>query len=143
MSEYYPISQTEMEQFMSVRRFVPVQIPGTHEIVYSKPVFGKDLEIRIYSSIDGRGGARTVGDDAIRLIIFSTKDNRGVGSDARVYRVVGWKQNLEKRIRDITEQASYTLVKCVCGSYMIERQGKYGKFLGCVRFPDCRQTRKV
>ena len=106
-------------------------------------MFGKDLEIRIYSSIDGRGGARTVGDDAIRLIIFSTKDNRGVGSDARVYRVVGLKPNLEKRIRDITEQASYTLVKCVCGSYMIEPQGKYGKFLGCVRFPDCRQTRKV
>lgn len=31
----------------------------------------------------------------------------------------------------------------LCGSILIERDGKYGKFLGCCAYPDCRYTRAV
>ncbi|MDV3197961.1 MAG: topoisomerase DNA-binding C4 zinc finger domain-containing protein, partial [Candidatus Phytoplasma australasiaticum] len=27
----------------------------------------------------------------------------------------------------------------VCGSFMAERNGKYGKFLGCSSYPKCKQ----
>ncbi|MBR3158040.1 MAG: topoisomerase DNA-binding C4 zinc finger domain-containing protein [Atopobiaceae bacterium] len=30
-----------------------------------------------------------------------------------------------------------------CGSELLERNGKYGKFLGCSSFPRCRFTRNV
>ncbi len=29
-----------------------------------------------------------------------------------------------------------------CGSELKERTGKYGKFLGCTKFPECRYTVK-
>ena len=31
-------------------------------------------------------------------------------------------------------------MKCICGSEMILRSSKYGKFWGCIRFPECRNT---
>lgn len=30
-----------------------------------------------------------------------------------------------------------------CGSTMYIREGKYGKFLGCSHFPDCKGTKKI
>ena len=27
-----------------------------------------------------------------------------------------------------------------CGSELVERTGKYGKFIGCTNFPECRYT---
>ena len=34
-------------------------------------------------------------------------------------------------------------VTCSCGAMMVERSGKYGKFLGCSRYPECKETRKL
>lgn len=31
-------------------------------------------------------------------------------------------------------------MKCLCGSEMILRNSKYGKFWGCIRYPDCSET---
>jgi len=31
----------------------------------------------------------------------------------------------------------------LCGSAMYIREGKYGKFLGCSDFPNCKGTRKM
>ena len=30
-----------------------------------------------------------------------------------------------------------------CGSPLLERQGKYGKFLGCRSYPNCKYTEEV
>jgi len=30
-----------------------------------------------------------------------------------------------------------------CGSMMVERKGKYGLFLGCSRYPDCKETQRL
>jgi hypothetical protein len=34
-------------------------------------------------------------------------------------------------------------VSCKCGAMMIERKGKYGWFLGCSRYPDCKETQRL
>ena len=34
--------------------------------------------------------------------------------------------------------------KCpLCGSVMYKREGKYGEFLGCSKYPNCKGTRKL
>lgn len=34
--------------------------------------------------------------------------------------------------------------KCpLCGSIMYTREGKYGKFLGCSKYPNCKGTKKM
>jgi len=38
-------------------------------------------------------------------------------------------------------QLKKTRVQCpVCGKYMQKRNGKYGKFWGCIRYPNCTAT---
>lgn len=143
MSEYYAITLEEMTAFMIGRGFDAIKIDGTHEVVFAKTVPEKaDLEIRVFTSIDGRGEARDVGDDAIRVVIYSPKYKRGVGSDARVYRVKGWGENLDNRLFSIFEQARTGLALCpACGAYMLERSGKNGRpFFGCVTYPACKGT---
>lgn len=31
----------------------------------------------------------------------------------------------------------------LCGGNMYIREGKYGEFLGCANYPDCKGTRKI
>ena len=146
MSEFYAITLDEMTTFMVGYGFEAIKIPGTHEVVFEKAVAGKhDLSIRVFTSIGGRGEAREVGDDAIRLVIYSAQYKRSVGSDARVYRVKGWGENLDKRLFSISEQARNELTECpLCGAYMMERLGKNGKpFFGCVTYPACKGTLSI
>ena len=140
MSEYYQISREEMEEFMVDHGFELVRVDGTLELVYGKAISGhKDLQIRIYSSVTLAGcGARDVGEDAIRVILWSQEYQKGVGRSARVYRVKGWAENLEKRIESVLATAGR--LRCGCGGWFVERQGKFGKFLGCCRYPKCRNT---
>lgn len=146
MSTYYQIQSDEMETFMLARGFCRFSVEGTYEELYAKDVVDKPgLEIRVFTSIGTRDGdARTVGTDAIRVVIFSTVHNRGVGSEARVYRTTGWAKNLASRIDDTIRQASTGLVQCPdCKAWMVEREGKYGKFFGCIRYPACRGIRRI
>jgi hypothetical protein len=114
-----------MNEFMEARSFKQIVVPGTHELVFVKAVTDKaDLEIRMYSSVT-LGGM-----------------SRGVGSDAKVYRVQGWRNNLETRLLSINEQVNHGLIKCRCGEWMVLREGKFGKFYGCIKYPDCKETRK-
>lgn len=31
----------------------------------------------------------------------------------------------------------------LCGAMMVERKGKYGRFLGCSSYPDCKGTQRL
>jgi DNA topoisomerase-1 len=47
----------------------------------------------------------------------------------------------EERIGDITIQDEVTDVICEnCGRNMVKKMGRYGKFLACPGFPECRKT---
>jgi len=140
---YYQISNEEMSGFLAPKGFYKIQIPGTYEDVYAYDVKSKPgLQIRVYSSISSRGEARKVGADAIRVILFAANYSKPVGSEARVYRTTGWEKNLGTRLRQTMEQV-IALPICECGAYMVERTSRFGKFLGCVRYPVCQKTVKI
>ena len=142
-STYYQISNEEMSGFLTPKGFYKIQIPGTYEDVYAYDVKSKPgLQIRVYSSISSRGEARKVGADAIRVTLYATNYNKPVGSESRVYRTTGWEKNLGTRLQEAMGQVS-GLVVCECGAWMVERTGKWGAFLGCVRYPDCKHTVKI
>jgi hypothetical protein len=143
MGTYYQITNEEMSTFLSAKGFNRIQIPGTYEDVYAYDVKSKPgLQIRVYSSISSRGEARKVGADAIRVTLFSVTHSKPVGSESRVYRTTGWEKNLGTRLKETMEQV-VALPVCECGAWMVERESRFGKFLGCVRYPDCKKTVSV
>lgn len=144
MSEYYEIPKDEMEGFMTTSRFSPVQVPGTAELVYERPV-NDCLSVRVYSSITEQlGGARDVGEDAIRVVVWAIESKVIVASEKRVHRVRGWRSNLGDRIaRAILRIERDEIASCACGGYWVKRTGKYGEFYGCSDYPVCRRTKKL
>ncbi|WP_395392418.1 type I DNA topoisomerase [Fructilactobacillus sanfranciscensis] len=50
----------------------------------------------------------------------------------------------EKEMEDVQIKESLAGFNCnICGSPMVEKMGKYGKFFACSRFPDCRNTQTI
>lgn len=140
MSKYVNINETEMVDFLTSQGFVEVPVAGTHEMVFSKLLEKGKFPVcmRIYSSIV-RGAARDCGEDAIRVCLVTKflDENekeavRGFGHSKRVYRVEGWKKNLQQRI-DAWEGLQSP--PCPhCAAPMVARKGKHGEFWGCLMF---------
>jgi hypothetical protein len=106
-------------------------------LVYERPV-NDGLSVRVYSSITERlGGARDVGEDAIRVVVWAVKNKVLVASEKRVHRVRGWRTNLADRI------ARDEVAACACGGYWVKRTGKYGESYVCSGYPVCKRTTKL
>ena len=144
MSQYCEIPKDDMESFMTVSRFVPVVVPGSIELVYERPVLG-GLSVRVFSSVTERlGAARSVGADAIRVVVWAKDKRIVVASEKRVHRVTGWRENLADRIaKALSRIERGQIPTCGCGGYWVKRSGKYGEFFGCSSYPTCRNTRKT
>lgn len=144
MAEYTPITQDEMEQFLSEHGggYQPVRLPGVRELVYAARVDrdGLDLLQVIYTGIEPDGASRGSGEDAIRCVLFHRRDQatvKKIATSTRVHRVKGWRANLTERLASLVPGPS-----CPdCGSPMVERKSKRGPFYGCSDFPTCRATR--
>jgi hypothetical protein len=134
-----------MREFLSALGFSqipPETLPGTKEIVYGKKV-ARETTLRVYTSI-AYGTSRRVGEDAIRVALVYRRDDgtlTGIGSDAKVLRIETWKKNLAKRLESWLDLRGPLCPKC--NSSMAKREGKYGKFYGCIQYPICRGTIKV
>ena len=149
MSKYYPITITEMENFLIPKGFQKINLPNTDEVVFGKRVDTTiPLSVRVYSGINPTGESRKNGEDAIRVNIFTKKQDgtlTKVVSAKRVHRVEGWKNNLTTRIEEVLEKAPSKHCP-LCGEIMALREGKSKasktpyKFHGCTRFPLCRAT---
>jgi predicted RNA-binding Zn-ribbon protein involved in translation (DUF1610 family) len=151
MSNYYNITENEMNSFLSPQGFQKLSLPNTDEIVYGKRVDnnGIKLSLRVYTGINPSGDSRKVGADAIRVNSF-TKTNEGevkkVASSKRVNRVEGWKKNLSARLEEILAKIPSETCQH-CGNLMVVREGKSKekgtpyKFHGCLNFPLCRGTK--
>lgn len=51
---------------------------------------------------------------------------------------------INKPVSSKKTSTNKTVGKCPdCGSNLIVKNGKFGKFLGCCAFPDCRYTKKL
>ncbi|HUT18735.1 MAG TPA: topoisomerase DNA-binding C4 zinc finger domain-containing protein [Anaerolineae bacterium] len=46
----------------------------------------------------------------------------------------------EEWLNDVPDEIPEARTCPLCGGRMRERQGKYGPFLGCEEYPDCRHT---
>lgn len=53
-------------------------------------------------------------------------------------------KNLDKKTKEIKKMVVQTKEKCdKCGKAMVERIGRYGKFLACSGFPNCKNTKTL
>lgn len=152
MAEYYNLTIKEIDDFLLPQGFRRVSVPNTNELVYGKRVDHNNMEItmRVYTGIDPSGYSRDVGEDAIRVYLFSRspdgKINKLFGSK-RVHRVKGWAKNLQARINDTLDQVKQLKICDRCGLPMrllegkSKSTGKPYKFYGCTGYPSCSNTR--
>jgi hypothetical protein len=121
---------------------------GDREIAFCRVTKDPELMIVVYTTIDGEGageGGRPCGADAGRVIIKWAKTGRPVWGAPKVLRTKSFLPNLLERAR-LAWKAAAALRRCPeCGAPMVERESKTGgrRFLGCARFPECRQTMRV
>jgi len=140
---YTDITRADIEEFLTPLGFTKMDLPNVRELVYGKRVDrdGLALSLRVFTGIDPNGHSRDVGEDAIRCVVFWRNPEgevKKVATSKRVHRVAGWKKNLGERLEDWKLGPV-----CSCGSPMVERKSKNGKFFGCSNFPACRQTKAI
>ena len=131
-----------MRHFLEAQGFNEVKLDGTVELVYGK-IVAKSVCLRVYTSVV-YGESRAVGLDAIRVCLVARKKDGiivGIGRETRVNRIGTWKKNLQARI---DKHVDLMTPPCpICGENTKERDGKYGKFAGCIAFPICRGLTKL
>lgn len=114
MSTYLAITKQDMTAFLESLGFTLIHLPNTKEMVYGK-VIKKDICLRIYTSISQRSDvARRNGGDAIRCLVVRRYVKATDGKNytvrpimkeaKRVFRVTGWKKNLQARIEELTKE---------------------------------------
>jgi len=111
------------------------------ECIYSAN-FPNNLSMVIYSSIGIDGESRSVGSDAIRCVILDAVSGKPLGKAIRTNRVEGWSSRLNEKVYSLFETiVSNGIARCPnCLSVVVERDGKRGKFWGCLAYPDCKFT---
>jgi len=144
MANYTNITKSEMQNFLGELGFSEVVIPNCKESVFAKRIDknGIPLSMRIYTGIV-ESESRGCGEDAIRVNVFAKtlkNELKKVVSCRRVNRVSGWRKNLESRIHEVFHKSPSQ--SCNCGNPMVLREGKFGEFLGCTNYPECKQTIK-
>ena len=145
-AHYKNVTQKEIEEYLLPQGFKLIAIVGTSELVYGKRVDRDEqmLTLRVFTGIDFSGQSRAVGEDAMRCAVFWRNKNgtiKMVGGSKRVHRVEGWKKNLQSRLDNWLELLGPSCT--ICGSPMVERNGKNGKFYGCSNYPDCSHTTQI
>ena len=145
-SRYRPFDHATFAGWMRDIGFTEVDLPGTWEHVWERPVNCRlstgRYAVRIYSSVSRNSGvSRESGGDAIRVLLVDTTRDRPVLS-YQVNRTEGAHNNTVRRAREaygyVSQDASH---HCACGGLMVLRKGAKGQFWGCSSFPDCKQTR--
>lgn len=120
----------------------------TNEFVYETHDFAEGwngLTLRVYSTVDkSTGMTRGKGEDAIRLVVWDRHTNKPVTGKKKTLRIQTWEKNLSKKIKEYMEQPEEHISKCPeCSELMLVKEGQYGKFLGCQRWPDCDGTKEI
>lgn len=103
------------------------------------------LQVRVFSTIDKRTGeSRDKGEDAIRTVLWDTKESRPIAGRSHTKRISTWRENLKPKIDKLRSSIGEVTIVCDrCGNWMVKREGQYGEFLGCLNYPDCDNTEKV
>lgn len=119
----------------------------SREYIYKMPLRDapEELQLRIFSTIDKRTDVcRDKGADAIRCVIWDSKEFHPVGGRKKTLRIKTWKKNLRNKIEELKADWEEHTTPCdECGSWLVKREGEYGEFLGCIRYPRCDNTRQI
>lgn len=109
MSTYYNISLSEMQDLLKAEKGWRTEQPNNNikEIVFSYAIKSLPfLVVKVCSGITLESGrSRDVGRDAIRVFAINTNTNRGWISVKRVYRVEGWRNNLQTTVTKVIMEA--------------------------------------
>lgn len=147
MSRFVDWKIEDIEPEFTKAGFKKVNLLGTGEIVFERETKKPKVFIRVFTAISkNTGGSRESGSDAGRVMLFERDSNKPIWSSKRVHRTQGFLERLIERARDAYRAVS-NLPRCpVCDGYMVERSKKglhKPSFLGCLKFPACKGTRKL
>lgn len=138
---YVEITESEVHEFFEDLEysFVICNEDPSNELVFesNRPMpDNKDITLRVFSSVDERSGkGRDKGSDAIRTVLWHRQLNRPIGGRTRTHRIATWRKNLKKKIESLVEETDEYIKECPkCQGYLVEREGSYGKFLGCTNW---------
>jgi hypothetical protein len=127
---------------------------ANHEKLFELRIPKKRSVIRVYTSLaEGEDNVRDCGQDAVRIVIgiYIDGDFRPVRKSITIKRTASTKASdrvgeflgrLRENLRDAFMDAQ-KIKKCKCGSFMVERQGSYGAFYGCISYPRCKNIEKI
>lgn len=128
---YIHITQKEMDDFMSENLFKCINPNQTsQELIYIITWHDECYMLKVYSSIVPGHGARKLGKDAIRVVLFA-KTNVGykpIIKFPKVYRTTNWKSNLLIRIEEGMYRGCENITDYLCPrckSPLFIRNGSY------------------
>jgi replicative superfamily II helicase len=133
---YVEIVQGEFEDVLTKNgyKWETVKDSYAKETVYL--INSNGIFVKIFSSLES-GVSRPVGSDAIRVVAWDPVSGLPVmGSEGRVNRTDGWRENLVSRIEAVRSKM-VGVEKCkICGGIMVERTNNKtkDKFLGCLNW---------
>jgi hypothetical protein len=140
-ARYVKIPEVSFDMFMRENLFVHINPDQAGEKVYAFMWNENAYALKVYSSIVPGGGGRSVGEDAIRVVLFVKSPDGGMRPTwkaKRVHRVKNWRENLQQRIDEGLERGCEDVEnwRCPqCGSPFVLRDGKHGKFYSCSAWP--------
>ena len=152
MANYYPIPLEEMDEVLRGYRFAPVDLTYRNrpvkEWVYERRLpQSPNHFVRVYTGVQryGRyaGRSRKVGKDAIRVQVVY-RDEKGetlVSQPKRVHRVDGWRENLQKRMNEISSTLPQVEFD-TRGEPMTLRKYQGNYFWGSRDYPKYKETKR-
>ena len=111
MANYIELKTEDFKEiFNSLRlNYQEFDNPRSGEIQFKVKTEHPIISVMIYSSVDKKMGVtRGVGEDAIRLVFWSDRDNRPLGKGKRIYRVTNMKSisdRISKTIKEFLSKA--------------------------------------
>ena len=101
MSNFIQLSREDFEKDIFATYDLgaePYENPRSQEYQYLLKTSHPIVKIMVYSSVDKRTNkTRDVGEDAIRILLWNSKDDRPLGKGKRIYRVTS-KESIATRI---------------------------------------------
>ena len=139
---FYELDLTEVQAVLWDNQFRDTDMRDCMEHTFERRYGYTDFGIIVFSSLDKRSNeCRDVGSDAIRVVVWDYIKNKPV-IEHRVYRT----QHAVTNMLDKCKETWTYIAKNRCqldGGLMIERSGKYGKFMGCSNYPTCKNIVRI
>jgi len=133
-----PVDKTTGEPLWEYREFEF----GEHTYIVHVP--DRHVGILVRSSVRYDDVSADAGEDSIRLTLINTATGKPLAKkiDAWTQRTTGWQERMVEKIRMLYTKGLEMQNCPQCNGVLVERNGKYGKFMGCSNYPRCKYIDK-